>query len=149
MHRPVPQLSCVLVGLFLASLSASACSNSGSNTPTAPTPPAPVAITETFEGTLTVNGAATFPFAAQRSGNMAAQLTVLNPDNPDEATTVGLSLGTWNGLSCQTVLANDAAVLNSLVIGQAQTAANFCVRIYDVGRLTAAVPYQIVVTHSS
>ena len=149
MHRPVPQLSCLLVGLFLASLSAAACSNSGPSTPTAPTAPTPVAITETFEGTLTVNGAATFPFAAQRSGNMSAQLTVLDPDNPDAATTVGLSLGTWNGVSCQAVIANDAAVLNSLVIGQAQTAANFCVRVYDVGKLTAAAPYQIVVTHSS
>jgi len=149
MHRPVPQPLRLLLGLSLALIAAPACSNSGLNTPTTPSPTTPVAITETFDGTLTVNGAATHPFAAQRSGNVTAQLTLLGPDTPDAVTTVGLSLGTWNGVSCQTVIANDNAVLNSSVIGVAQSAANFCVRIYDVGKLTAAVPYSIVVTHSS
>jgi hypothetical protein len=137
---------CLLFSLSLALAAVSACSNSGLDNPTSPTPTPPAAITETFDGTLTVNGAATHPFAAQRSGNVVAQLTALEPD---ATATVGLSLGTWNGSTCQILLANDLAVLNASVIGVAQAAANFCVRVYDVGKLTAGVAYQIVVTHSS
>jgi len=113
------------------------------NTPTGPTEPAPVQVTETFSGTLTVNGGRTHTFAVDRAGTVTAQLTTLS----DGAATVGLSLGTWNGVACQVVIANDAAVLSSGITGTAQATGQFCVRLYDVGALTAAVDYSVDVTH--
>jgi hypothetical protein len=137
--------------LLLAPLAA-ACGDD--NTPTNPNTPTPVAVTQTFNsdedplnpasGPLNPNGGRTHPFAVQQSGTVSAKLTALGPD---ETVIVGLSLGTWNGQVCQVILANDAAVLNTAVTGTAQQTGNFCVRIYDVGKLTASTNYTIDVTH--
>jgi hypothetical protein len=134
--------------LLLAPLAA-ACGDD--NSTTGPTAPTPVAITEQFgsddtpeKPPLNPNGGRTHPFIVQQAGTVSARLTALSPD---ETITVGLSLGTWNGQVCQILLANDAALLNTTVTGTAQQTGQFCVRIYDVGRLTAPTNYSIDVTH--
>ena len=113
-------------------------------TPTTPTP-APT-VTDTYTGTLTVNGAQTQSFTTQASGSLTATLTTLAPDS---TVTVGLSLGifTPSTNSCQIVVANDAVVQGSRVTGSVSSAGNYCVRIYDVGRLTAATDYTISMQH--
>jgi hypothetical protein len=144
MHRstPLALLTPVLfAGFFIA------CGDS----PTDPTdqPEAPVEIIEpTISGTLTVNGGATHPFLVQRAGNAVATLTELLPDN---TAVIGLSMGTWNGVSCQIIIANDNATLNPSaptpsVVGTA-SAGNFCVRVHDVGKLTQPVEYSLVIRH--
>src|SRR5688572_13442157 len=126
MNRPISVLALFLTaGLF------SGCGDS-IETPTTPTDP-PVEIAEPFTGTLTINGAFTHAFIVQRAGQATATLTSLSPDS---AAVISLSLGTWNGQVCQILLANDAATLNTTVVGTA-SAGNFCVRLLDVGRLTA------------
>lgn len=141
MPRPVPFAVACLVAAF-----APACSGSAfNNFPTAPTAPPAAQITETFDGRVTVNGAITHPFIAQRAGTVTARLAALDPEDA----VVGLYIGTWTGNACQVFLPNDTATLNTAVIGTAQAAGNFCVRVYDVGQMTAPVSYQVVVTHSS
>jgi hypothetical protein len=123
-------------------LTVTACNSS---TPTNPTPvETPTAVSETFEGTLTVNGAVTHPFVVQRAGTVTLQLSGLEPSS---GVAIGASIGTWNGQVCDIKLANDAAVLNVVVTGTAATSGNFCARVYDVGKLTGPVAYQVVVTH--
>ena len=102
-------------------------------------------VTETFDGQLTVNGGVSHPFAVQRSGAVTARLTAVDPTD----VTIGLSLGTWNvaGNTCQIILANDAAPGGASVIGTASVAGNFCVRVYDVGRLSGPILYSLSVTH--
>jgi hypothetical protein len=130
-----------VLALILAAGAAASCGDD--DPPTAPTPVPPVEVTEPFSGTLTINGAVTHPFIVQRAGNVTAQLTGLSPD---EAAVISLALGTWNGQSCQIIIANDAATLNSAAIGTA-SAGNFCVRMSDVGRLTAPTDYVVIVRH--
>ena len=128
---------------LLTALVAGGCGSSTSS-PTSPT--SPTQITEAFNGTLTVNGAATYPFAVQQTGTITATLDALSTDGA----VVGLALGTWNAttLSCAIpTIANDAAVQGTSVIGSAASTANFCVRIYDVGKLTDPTDYVITVTH--
>jgi hypothetical protein len=108
-----------------------------------PTQPTPVEVTETFSGTLTVNGLQAHSYTIERAGTTSVQLTALS----DSAATVALSLGTWNGSACQIIIANPAAAINTTVTGTAQTAGQFCVLLNDVGRLTAAVSYSVNVTH--
>ena len=109
--------------LVLAAVTTSAC---GDDQPTNPTnPTTPTAVTETFEGTVTVNGAITHPFVVQTAGTVVARIAALEPADA----VIGLSIGTWNGVTCQIVLANDNA------------------RVYDVGKLSQATSYQITVTH--
>jgi hypothetical protein len=61
---------------------------------------------------------------------------------------VGFSMGTMSGATCNIHLANDRAVVTTVVSGTVSTLSGaLCVRIYDVGRLTAPVDYTFTVSH--
>ncbi len=110
-----------------------------------PTTPDPVTVTETFTGSVNINGGATHTFFTSATGTVSATLTSLG-ENPPSA--VGLSLGTMSGSTCSLLLTNDRAVVTSIVTGTVTTlGGSLCVRIYDVGSLTATVPYEIRVEH--
>ncbi len=140
MHRLVP---CLLPLVTLVAI-ASGCASSDEEAPTTTTPSA-VTVTETFSGTLTLNGAATHPFDVTANGLVTALVKTLSPD---AAQIIGVALGTWSGNACQIVLANDAATEGSSVTGTAAVAGSFCLRVSDA-RGTVATPasYVIDVTH--
>ena len=129
---------------FLAmavALSTVAC---GSNATTPTTPTTPVSSTDTFAGALTPNGAASFPFTTAASGSITATLATLAPNS---TLVVGLALGTWNGNSCQILLAKDSATQSSFIVGQASQSSTYCVRIYDVGNVTDPQTFELQVNH--
>ena len=110
-----------------------------------PTTHDPVTVTETFTGSININGAATHTFFTSATGAVTATLTSLGENPPAE---VGLSVGTFAGSSCSLIITNDKAVVTSVVGGVVTTlGGSLCVRIYDVGRLTESVPYEIRVEH--
>lgn len=129
---------------FLALAFALGTAACGSSTPTTSTPTTPVTVTDTFAGTLTANGAASYTFTTAASGAVTATLTTLAPDS---TLIVGIALGTWNGNACQIVLSKDSATQLSFLIGQASQASTFCVRIYDVGNVTDPATYEMQVNH--
>ncbi len=134
------QLSCFALVLALG-LSASACD---SDDPIGPTEEPPVAVSETFSGTVEKNGVVRHTFVTQRAGNVAATFGTLTPDS---TAILSLSLGTWNGQSCQVTIARDDATSLQSVVGSA-SAGNFCVRVSDPdGRLAQPVSYEVTVTH--
>jgi hypothetical protein len=136
--KRVRALLCVCL---LATLTA--CSN---NPSTSPTPAPPQTFTEVFSGTLGRNGAFSQSFVAQSSGMVTATLSSIAPD---AAQVVGLTLGTWTGSACQTVIANDNATLQTTVTGTVGSAGALCVRVYDVGRIAenTQVSVQVTVIH--
>ena len=110
-----------------------------------PTTPDPVTVTETFTGSVTINGAATHTFFTSATGTVTATLISLGENPP---ALVGLSMGTYSGSTCSLLLTNDRAVVSSVVSGTVTTlGGNLCVRIYDVGNLTEPVSYEIRVEH--
>ncbi|MFA5909423.1 MAG: hypothetical protein WC815_11645 [Vicinamibacterales bacterium] len=130
------------VVLVLPLMFAGACSGDIADIPTTPDP---VTVTETFSGTVNINGAATHTFYTSATGSVTATLTSLGETPPD---LIGLSMGTLSGSTCTIVLANDRAVVTSVITGTVTTlSGSLCVRIYDVGSLTASVPYEIKVEH--
>lgn len=110
--------------------------------PTTPVDP-PVAVSETFTGAITINGAATHVFSTERAGEAVATLSSLSPDS---AAIVSFTFGTWNGQFCQVILAKDDATSGTRLIGTASAGA-FCVRVSDVGRLASPTEYSITVDH--
>ncbi|MEO8681800.1 MAG: hypothetical protein ABI665_22330 [Vicinamibacterales bacterium] len=128
----------VLIGALVSS-------GCGSNSPTAPTAPEVVTTTETFSGSININGAATHSFFTTVTGTVTATLTGLDPA---ETATIGLSLGTWNGISCNIIIASDKAVLTQVVTGTVSTTAgSLCVRVYDTGSLIGPTNYEVQVVH--
>jgi hypothetical protein len=140
-------------GLLVLALSvvAGGCST---DFPDAPTVVEPIPTTEPlFTGTLTVNGAVTQPFLVTDSGSVELTINALADSNgpapigQDGLIRVGLLLGTWNGTACQVRLSNDNAFVATVVTGVATSAGPLCVRIYDVGKLTEPVTFEIKITH--
>lgn len=127
--------------LLAAALVVAGCDNEIENR--TPTEPAPTT-TDTFTGTITINGAATHTFTTVAAGLVTATLVTVTPD---AAIQVGLALGTWNTVNCQITLPKDDAVQGIAVIGQVSGQGTLCVRIYDVGKMTEALTYTITVEH--
>ena len=130
--------------LILCAVLATGACGSSNVTPTSPTPTPPATVTETFSGTINRNGAMTHAFLAQASGGVTATLAVLAPEN---VTSIGVSLGTWNGSACATVIANDNAAQGAVVVGLTSSAGNLCVRVYDVGKIGNLASYELTVVH--
>jgi hypothetical protein len=131
----------LLLLLPLSAMVVTACSDS---TTTSTTPTSIVTTTETFTGTLTKNGAVTHQFSVTSRGTVTATLTKVDPDS---AVAIGVSLGTWNGTTCQIILANDAATVGNGVLGTVSGVGNLCLRVYDVGKLTTSENYSVDVVH--
>jgi hypothetical protein len=108
-----------------------------------PTPTPPPTTTDTFTDTLKVNGAFSYPFPVVAIGSLTATLTSVS----DATIAVSLSLGTWNGASCQVVIANDKALQGAVVPATVTAVGSYCVRISDVGFIVDPVTFQISVVH--
>jgi len=110
-----------------------------------PTTPDPVQVTETFSGTININGAATHNVFTSATGAVTATLTSLGENAPAK---IGFAMGTLAGSTCSLVMTNDNAVATSVLLGTVSTlGGSLCVRVYDVGALTESVSYTVVVSH--
>ena len=129
---------------MLLSVMAAGCGDD--NTPTLPTNPTPVTVTETFTGTLAVNGGTShpFPIASVIGGDVLATLKSIAPDG---GSVLGFQLGTWNGATCQAIISNDRATVPTSILGRATATGMLCARVYDIGALSAPQDYEIEVTH--
>jgi hypothetical protein len=125
--------------LLCAVLCAAACDDSTLSTATTPT----TITTQTFTGTLSVNGGKTEQFATTGRGPVNATLTSVNPDTA----IIGVSIGVWNGISCQLVQINDQAMQGAVVSATVSGVGNLCLRVYDPGKLTGPVDYSVDVSH--
>lgn len=143
MFRSTGSPACASV-LLLSALAAAGCGDSPSS-PTTSEPQAPAEISETFSDMLNPNGARTHPFVVSRAGTVLATLTAVSPD---AEIVVGLSLGTLGATgACQLVITNDNARQGVTLTGNAGAIGNFCVRVYDVGRLTENIEYSLTIVH--
>jgi hypothetical protein len=136
----------LILRLFLVPIAAAAIGCSG-DIDNFPTTPDPVIVTETFTGTLTINGGVTLNVFTGATGAVSAILTSLG-DNPPAR--VGFSMGTLGSSGiCTAVLVKDDAVVNTSLAGTVSTlAGSLCVRVYDTGALTEPVNFTFTVTHS-
>lgn len=135
----------LMLRLLLCTLAATASACSGL-IDEFPTTPDPVITTETFTGTLTINGSATHPVFTGATGQVVATLTSLGEAPPPK---VGFSMGTL-GLTgvCNVVLRNDSAVVNSALTGTVSTlSGSLCVSVYDTGAMSVPVDYTFTVSH--
>ena len=129
-----------LLALLLVTGAAADCSNDNLTSIVAPTP---TQQTDTFGGTLGVNGGITHQFV----GNRGTVTATLSSVAPDATVVVGVSLGTWNGATCAAILPNDQAVQGSIIYGTVNATGTLCVRVYDVGKVVEPLTYEVTVVH--
>lgn len=111
-----------------------------------PTTPDPVITTETFTGTLTVNGSQTHAVFTLATGAVVATVTSLGAEPPAK---IGFSMGTLSATgTCTVVLRNDNAVTTTALTGTVSTLqGSLCVSIYDTGAMTSPLDYSFTVSH--
>jgi hypothetical protein len=127
--------------LLFVALTSWACDNGPSTGPT-PNPGNPV--TETFSGTLTLNGSTTYPFNAAGAGSVTATVTAVDPSG----SVLGMQMGTWDTVTCRAVVSNDLASTASVLTANTSSSASLCLRVHDPnGVLTANVNYTVTVVH--
>jgi hypothetical protein len=135
MYRPI-----TVSALMLAAALMSGCAED--DLPTTPTDP-PTEISEAIAGTLTPNGGRTHTFTVQRAGDVSARIDSLTPE-----ATIGISLGPMSVQACSLSVAQDKATATTTIVGQASSAGNFCLRVFDSeGSLTGPVDYTITLRH--
>ena len=129
--------------VLLAAIGAAGCEGEIVNIPTTPDP---VTVTDTFTGRLTVNGAQTHNVFTGATGLVTATITSLGETAPEK---VGFSMGTLSSVgTCTVVVHNDNAVVQTALTGTvANLNGTLCVRIFDVGSMTAPVDYTLTVSH--
>jgi len=138
----VRRRSVVLLNLAVAcSLAAVACGASQAATAA----PTPTPITENFSGAIDKNGAVTFTFTVTAPGAITASITSLSPV---VTLAVGMSIGTWDGTVCSASLSNDNARVSDQLTGNTSLTGSYCIRVYDVGNITATEQVAVTVTHS-
>ena len=127
-----------LVPLALA-LMVSACHSNPSTSPTA----ASGLTTETFTGTVAVNGSDSKTFTVTVTGVVSATLTAA-------PVPMGLGVGQPGGASGCVLLPGGSTTATAGTLAQLAgevTPGTFCVQVYDVGNQTAPVNYTVTVTH--
>ena len=137
-----------LVFLLLAAL-ASACDNSGSTSTTAPSVTvADPTTTETFTGTLAVQGTNVHLFTVTVvPGTVNVTLTQAGPPS---TITIGLGAGVPDSTGACPLSIGVQAVAGTTpqVVGTATTAGQFCVAVVDVGNMASPITYTVTVAHS-
>ena len=119
------------------------CASAIDNLPTTPTPSI---VTETFTGTLNINGARrTLLHVGERHGHR-------DVDVARRDATVAVGLQPWHlqrhGLQRHQRVVQRQGRRHQRGHGRVSTlGGSLCVRIYDVGSLTESVPYEIMVQH--
>src|ERR1700674_1600436 len=111
-----------LLAVLLTAGAASACGGTVAAALTTPT----TSSTDTFSGTVTRNGAFSYPFAALQAGTVTASYTSIGTDN---TITLGLALGTWDGVACNILIVSDNATAGVVITGTVNAAGSLCVRV--------------------
>ena len=134
----------VLIPAVLVALAGAIACDSGTGTTTTTTTTPSATIAETFAGSITINGAASFTFPTAAAGTVTATLRSIKPDSTIQ---LSLGLGTFNGLNCQIVLPADRASVGATVTGSVSGAGTLCVRISDIGQMTQTTSFEVIVVH--
>jgi hypothetical protein len=107
--------------------------------------PTTAATSETFAGTLAVQGSSTYVFTVSQAGAVSITLSSVGP--PSVA--VRLGIGTTNGTICTVFSAIPSALPSSTPqITITENPGTFCVDVADVGNLTGPTPFSVIIAHS-
>jgi len=114
------------------------------NDVTSPSTPSPSTSTETFGGTVGVQGSSRSTFAVAQQGTVTVTLSALSP-----SVAMGLGIGTPNGSTACAMTSSTTTALpgSTPQLTVTEPPGNYCVSVYDVGNVTGTVTYSVIVAH--
>jgi hypothetical protein len=135
------RLILVLIALVVPSL---ACDNSSSSGVTTPTVPL---TNQTFTGAVQVGGSSSnTTFVVAQNGEVDITVTALGPP---ANIIMGLAIGIPSATdgSCAAPAGTLQVQASTTPLVGSETAGTYCVRLYDIGYMTAPINYTITVAH--
>jgi len=102
--------------------------------------------TDTFTGTLGVNGQQSYVFNASNSGEYAVTLNSLTPA-PSSSIFVGLAIGQNTTGGCVPLQTNAFSTIGFQALSGPITPGSWCVVIFDVGTLTQNENFSVAISH--
>ncbi len=129
--------------LLAVVMSTAACTNpftsSSATTTTTPT-------TDTFNGSLAQNGSIVFTFTVTTAGSVGVTLTSVSPST---TSALGLGVGPSSNGTCSVTNSTSSAVAGSIAqLTATENPGTYCVKVSDLGTLTAASTVSVTVAHS-
>lgn len=153
-----PRMSARFLALRLALLVAiavvpAACGDDDSPTsPTTTTPTttttAEASVSESFTGSLPVRGARFYSFEVPTNGTVTVTLNnVGGVSGVPDTIWVGVGLGTPEATDCSTTSSVSTQAGGGPHISTTLTPGTYCARVYDIGNLAAAAPFNVTIAH--
>ncbi len=106
-------------------------------------PTTPTASTETFSGTVAVQGTSRSTFTTTQAGTVNVTLATMSP-----GVAMGLGIGTPNGTTACTLTSSTSALAGSTPqLTVTEQPGSYCVSVYDVGNLTGNATFTVTVAH--
>lgn len=141
LHRSPTLRFALLVGA-LAGLGTFGCSNNQNTTSPTPTPRSSP-VTETFQGTLPVQGSVWRLITAVQAGPLTATLTASDQPTAD----VGLAVGLRSGTNCLATTDVVAPAGSSPRLSLVVDGGDYCVRVWDPGQLQSQLAFTVTLTY--
>ena len=139
-----------VVGLGIVLIAVAACTSGNPASTLVPTIGTPPSTTDTFTGSVAVGGSDVHGFTLTNGGQINVTLTAAGPPSN---VVMGLGIGnvvqSLTGVTCSLLTngtINTAAGTTPQISGTTQ-AGSYCVAVYDVGNLSAAISYSVTVVH--
>ncbi len=109
-----------------------------------PSSPSPATSTETFNGSVGVQGTSRTTFTVAQAGVVSVTLATMSP-----SAAMGLGIGTPNGTTaCSLTSSNTSAIAGSSPqLTVTEQPGSYCVSVYDVGNLTGVATFTVTVAH--
>ena len=133
--------------LLAATIASAACSTGSSSSFSNPLAASSTQITETFTGTVDVNGIDTHAFTETLAGGQIA--ITLTAAGPPATIYMGLSIGSSSAGTCAPLSGGQVIVQAGATaqLSGSAGAGTYCVQVYDAGNQIAQVSYAVTVTH--
>lgn len=136
------------VGLLMVSLMVPACSGSTapSNADSSITPL--TFYTQTFAGTLAVQGSGFYSFVVSQQGPASLTLAaVQTPGGAALSTALGIGVGIPSGTGCARFQSQSTSPGLSAQLTMTLNPGTYCAAVFDVGNLTSAVNFAMRIRH--
>jgi len=134
---------CAAAGLALF---VTACGKNSSSTTTPTQTPAAPTTSERYLATIGVGGSGFYSFPVSQYGTVNVTLNAVSGlDDPSVG--LGLGLGVPSGFGCSPSSTVTASAGASPQLTATDPIGVFCVRVYDVGNLTAPLTFDVTIAH--
>jgi hypothetical protein len=104
-------------------------------------------VTEDFNGTVRVSGAAFYSYNVVENGTVRVTLSRVSGTNIPSSVWLGLGIGQPSGEECSTTLTVNGPSGSTAQLSGTYSPGVYCVRVWDLGYLIAPAQFAISIAH--